>query len=167
MANETQPLKAGDLRVALDEEELIWMDRKRRTIFGLPWSFTRYSLTPSRLFIQTGFLTSHEDEIRLYRIKDISYTQSLAERIAGTGTLHIVSSDASTPQVLLHHIKNAKKVKAVLSQAVEVSRRENGVHTSELVGGPGPHRHPGDSGPSLGPELAPDRNGNGIDDRLE
>lgn len=167
MANDTQSLKAGELRVALDEEETIWMDRKRRTIFALPWSFTKYSLTPSRLFIQTGFLTTHEDEIRLYRVKDVSYSQSLAERIAGTGTLRIVSSDASTPEVLLHHIKNAKKVKAVLSQAIEVSRRENGVHTSEVVGGPGPYRHPGDGSQSLGPELAPDRNGNGIDDRLE
>lgn len=167
MPKNTQSLKAGELRVALDEEELLWMDRKRRTVFALPWSFTKYSLTPSRLFIQTGFLTSHEDEIRLYRIKDISYSQSLTERIAGTGTLHIVSSDASTPQVLLHHIKNAKKVKAVLSQAVEVSRRENGVHTSEVVGGNGPHHHPGDGCRSHGPELAPDRNGNGIDDRLE
>lgn len=167
MGKDAQALKAGELRVAMEEEETLWMDRKRRTVFALPWSFTKYSLTPSRLFIQTGFLTSREDEIRLYRIKDISYSQSLTERIAGTGTLHIVSSDASTPQVLLHHIKNAKKVKAVLSQAVEVSRRENGVHTSEVVGGPGPHLHPGDGGPSLGPELAPDRNGNGIDDRLE
>lgn len=166
MAKDTQTLKAGELRVALEEEETIWMDRKRRTIFGLPWSFTKYSLTPSRLFIQTGFLTAREDEIRLYRIKDVSYSQSLSERIAGTGTLHIVSSDASTPQVELRHVKNAKKVKAVLSQAIEVSRRENGVRTSEVVGGPGPH-HPGDGCQSLGPELAPDRNGNGIDDRLE
>jgi hypothetical protein len=152
----------------MQDEEILWMDRKRKTIFALPWSFTKYSLTPSRLFIQTGLFTAREDEVRLYRIKDISYTQSLGERFSNTGTLHVISSDATAPDIVLEHIKNAKKVKAVLSQAVEVSRRENGVRTSEVVGsgGPVPHVH-GEGCASLGPELAPDRNGNGIDDRLE
>jgi hypothetical protein len=158
-------LKAGQIRIAMEDEEILWMDRKRKTLFALPWSFTKYSLTPSRLFIQTGLFTAREDEIRLYRIKDISYTQSLGERLGGTGTLRIVSSDASMPDILLEHIKNAKKVKAVLSQAVEVSRRENGVRTSEVVGG-GIPPVPGNAA-SLGPEMVPDANGNGIDDRLE
>ncbi len=45
----------------------IWSDRKR--IFcGLPWTFTTYTLTSDRLFIETGMLGKHEDEVRLYRI---------------------------------------------------------------------------------------------------
>lgn len=172
MANDK--LRAGDIRVAMEEEEILWMDRKRVTIFALPWSFTKYELTPSKLVVTHGFLNQGEEEVRLYRIKDISYSQSLGERIGGTGTLRVVSTDATLPELVLCHIKNAKKVKEVLSQAVEVSRRVNGVRTSELIGGGGPP-HPGhdcgdpdlDGHPSLGPDLAPDLDGNGVPDHLE
>mgnify|MGYP000064782610 FL=1 len=50
---------------------IVWKDRKR-TLFGLPWSFTKYSLSDDRLFISTGFLSTKEDEVRLYRIMDIT-----------------------------------------------------------------------------------------------
>ena len=36
--------------------EYIWKDRKR-TIFGLPLSFTVYKLTEEKLIIETGFLS--------------------------------------------------------------------------------------------------------------
>lgn len=36
-------------------ENILWKDRKR-TLFGLPWSFTKYKLTEEKLIIQTGFL---------------------------------------------------------------------------------------------------------------
>ncbi len=154
-------LKNGELRVGLEDEEIIWKDRKRVTIFALPWSFTQYSLTASRLFIKKGFINYTEGEVRLYRIKDITYTQSLGERIGGTGTLKIISTDATTPALEVLHIKNARKVKDVLSQAVEVSRRENGVRASEIIGGAPGQR----GGGALGPEIFPDADGDGIDDR--
>ena len=40
-------------------EDLLWYDRKR-TFLGLPWSFTKYSLTEDRLFIESGFLSSED-----------------------------------------------------------------------------------------------------------
>lgn len=164
MANEKT--RCGDINVTMAEEQTLWMDRKRVTIFALPWSFTKYELTPSRLFISAGFLNRREDEIRLYRIRDVSYTQTLWERMANTGTLRILSTDASVPEIDLKHIKNARRVKDVLSQAIEVSRRKNGVRTSELMGGV--QAGDDDEGSSaLGPELTPDFNGNGVDDRLE
>lgn len=157
-------MRCGDINVAMEDEVTLWYDRKRVTIFALPWSFTKYELTPSRLILNVGLLNQREDEIRLYRIKDVSYSQTLMERIGGTGTLRIISTDASVPEIQLKHIKNARKVKDVLSQAIEVSRRENGVRTSELLGGtPGGS----DDSDSLGPDMMPDFNGNGVDDRLE
>lgn len=67
----------------------IWSDRKR--IFcGLPWTFTTYTLTSDRLFIETGMLGKHEDEVRLYRILDISLSRSLSQRIFGMGTISLL-----------------------------------------------------------------------------
>ena len=51
--------------------DYLWHDKKR-TLFGLPLSFTKYSLSEERLFIEKGFLNKQEDEVRLYRIMDIS-----------------------------------------------------------------------------------------------
>ena len=160
---------AGDIKVTIEEEKTIWYDRKRVTIFALPWSFTRYRLTHSKLILAKGFWTIREDEIRLYRIRDVAFTQTLGERMNGTGTLTIKSSDASVPEIKLIHIKNARKVKEIISQQVEICRRENGVHASELIGnGPVPHQHNENCDhDALGPEILPDVNGNGIPDSQE
>ena len=74
--------------------ELVWKDRKR-TFLGLPLSFTVYSLDGERLFIKTGVLNVNEDEVRLYRIKDISLRRSFGQRLLGLGTIHCCSSDAT------------------------------------------------------------------------
>ncbi len=164
-------IRTGEVRVQIADEEKIWMDRKRKTIFALPWSFTKYTLTASRLLVEKGFFTRTEEQIRLYRIKDVTYSQTFLERLGNTGTLCVKSSDASVPELHLEHIKNAKTIMNVLSQTVEVARRENGVRTSEIVGGSGGEGHHHGPGPmegaSLGPEMIPDADHDGIDDRLE
>lgn len=130
----TDKIKIGELRAEVPVEEAIWCDRKRVTIFALPWSFTKYTLTPSKLIVETGFLNKKEEEIRLYRIADISYSQSFGERISNTGTLLLSSNDVSSPVLPLEHIKNAKQVREVLSLQVEKARRAAKVRTSEMVG---------------------------------
>lgn len=56
----------------------VWKDRKR-TFLGLPWSFTRYELTEEKLIIETGLFGRKEEEIRLYRIMDITLHRPLAK----------------------------------------------------------------------------------------
>ena len=46
-------------------EKELWSDRKRVLFLGLPLSFTTYRLTSNRLFINSGFLTQKQDEVRL------------------------------------------------------------------------------------------------------
>ena len=59
----------------------LWQDRKR--VFGLPLSFTRYRLSEDRLFTSKGFLNVKDDEVLLYRIRDISTSRSLFQRLLG------------------------------------------------------------------------------------
>ena len=65
----------------------VWSDRKH-TLFGLPWSFTKYILTDEKLLIVKGLFRQTEDEIRLYRIFDMSLTRSLRDRLDRVGTIH-------------------------------------------------------------------------------
>ena len=57
-------------------KEILWKER-RRLWCGLPWTFTVYRLSSDRLYIKTGFFSLREDEVRLYRIKDVSLNLSL------------------------------------------------------------------------------------------
>ena len=49
--------------------EYIWKDKKR--YFGMPISFTRYAMSEDRLFTSVGFLNIKDDEVLLYRVRDI------------------------------------------------------------------------------------------------
>jgi len=71
-----------------DTVNYTWQDRKR-IIFGLPWSFTKYYLTEDKLLIRKGFLNTQEEEVRLYRIMDVTLKRSFGERLFGLGTIHV------------------------------------------------------------------------------
>ncbi len=112
--------------------DTIWQDRKR-TLFGLPLSFTKYSLTEERLFIERGFLNKNEDEVRLYRIMDISLSRSLGQRIFGVGTIRCCSADKTMKDFDIISIKNPKEVKEQLSELVEAQRDAKRVTNREFM----------------------------------
>ena len=112
--------------------EIIWKDRKR-TLFGLPLSFTKYSLTEDKLIIERGIFNSVEEEIRLYRILDFTLKRSFGERLFGLGTIHCCSADKSTPEFDIARIKDSQKVKNIISDAVEKSRAKNKVISREYI----------------------------------
>lgn len=127
-------LRAGTFNTEIPDEIVLWRDRKRRLFLGLPWSFTTYELTETKLRLGKGFFKKTEDDILLYRITDVSFFQTLGERLAGLGTLCVMSSDVSNPEAHLTHIKKARKVKELILQKVEEARKRSGVFTSEIVG---------------------------------
>lgn len=108
----------------------VWSDRKR-TLFGLPWSFTRYILTDEKLLIVKGFIKQTEEEIRLYRILDMSLSRGITERIDGVGTIHCCSSDKTASEFDIKRIKDSRKVKEMLSDLVEKQRISRGVTIRE------------------------------------
>ena len=115
-----------------NKKEMVWQDRKR-IIFGLPWSFTKYKLYDDKFQICTGFLSRKEEEIRLYRIMDLTLQKSLGQRIFGMGTIKVESADKTTPEFLIKNIKKPDTVRDLLSDKVEVARRKNRVSGREYM----------------------------------
>ncbi|MBE6569123.1 MAG: PH domain-containing protein [Ruminococcaceae bacterium] len=111
----------------------IWHDRKR-IFFGLPWTFTTYGLNENSLFIKRGIFNISEEEIRLYRILDITLKRSFWERLFGLGTLHLCTADKSTPEIDILHIPAPKEVRTLLSDKVEEARSERYVGVREFIG---------------------------------
>lgn len=112
-------------------EKELWSDRKR-TIFGLPISFTKYTLTDTRLIIKSGFLNIKEDEIMLYRITDITYKANIGERIFRVGKLMCDSADKSAANFIVGPIKEAVKVRDLLSDNVDEQRDKKRIRANEF-----------------------------------
>ncbi len=112
--------------------EYIWTDRKR-TIFGLPLSFTIYKLTGEKLLIETGFLSKKQEEIRLYRILDLTLNRPFGQRIFGLGTIHCCTGDKSTPEFDISKIKKSEYIKNLLSDMVEKQRDEKRIAAREFM----------------------------------
>ncbi len=111
--------------------EYIWKDRKR--YFGLPLSFTRYALSEDRLFLSVGFLNIKDDEILLYRVRDIDTNRSLWQRIFGVGTVTVMSSDKTMPNLVLKNIKDPVAVKELLHTQVEEMKLRRRVRVGEIM----------------------------------
>lgn len=114
------------------EQNLVWKDRKRIWC-GLPWTFTKYELSTDKLVIKTGFFNQNDDEVRLYRILDISLKRSLFQRIFGLGTIRCNSVDKTLKNFDITNIKNSERVKDQLSDLIEESRRSNRVSSREFM----------------------------------
>lgn len=115
-------------------EEILWKERKR-TLFGLPLSFTVYTLTEDILTVKTGFFNTKEEEIRLYRIMDITLNRTFEERIFGLGTIHCCSADKSTPEFDIKRIKRPREIRTLFSDLVENARNERYVGIREYMDG--------------------------------
>lgn len=113
--------------------DILWSDRKRLLFFGLPWTFTKYTLTPEKFIIDSGFLSTKEEEIRLYRIMDVTLECSLLQRIFGLGTIICDTVDKSTPKLYIQNVKKAKQVKELLSRTVEEERVKKRVSSREYM----------------------------------
>ena len=81
-----------------DEDEVKYCERKRLLFFGLPWTFTKYTITPSML------------------------TTTLLERIFGLGTITCYTGDVTNAELKLIHIRKSKEVKNYLLKASEAAR---------------------------------------------
>ena len=111
--------------------QYIWKDRKR--YFGMPISFTRYSLSEDRLFLSVGLLNIKDDEILLYRVRDIDTSRSLWQRLFGVGTVIVMSSDKSMPTLVLKNIKDPVAVKELIHQQVEEMKIRRRVRFGEIM----------------------------------
>ncbi len=108
----------------------IWKDRKRH--LGLPLSFTRYALSEDRLFLSVGFLNIKDEEVLLYRVRDISSSRSLGQRLLGVGTITVTSSDKSAPTLVLKNVRHPQEVKELLHSQVEQIKIQRRVRLNEI-----------------------------------
>lgn len=117
--------------------KILWKDRKR--FCGLPLSFTRYSIIEKpgqwiKVFCETGILSSHFEEIQMYRIEDFQLNETWTNKIWGVGSIIIKSSDRTAPVFEIKRVKEPYKVYELLTQLVAQDRRSRNFRWGEFSG---------------------------------
>jgi len=100
----------------------MFVERKRWVFLGLPWTFTKYTVTEDILTIDSGFLRTYENDCYMYKITDVELIVGFWERIVGLGTIKCITGDKSHPILMIQHIKNAKEIKNYILEESEKAR---------------------------------------------
>ena len=119
-----------------DVIKYIWTDKKR-TIFGLPISFTRYFLTEDKFITRKGFLSVEEDELDLYRVTDKKLVLPIGQRLFKCGTIIMHVKDIDTPIKEVKSIKAPRDVLALLDNHIKINRDRYRVRGRDMVGADG------------------------------
>ncbi len=86
-----------------------------------------YTLTNQRIIRKFGLMNRTTFEVELYRVKDVHLFEPLQLRLFGLGTIHLISSQKSSPVFELKAVNNAAELREELRHLVEHRRNEKGV----------------------------------------
>ena len=103
--------------------EIQFRERKRRLFFGLPFTFTVYTVGEDMITVSEGFLNKKENDCYMYKVQDVELLESLPQRIFGLGTVRCFTGDTTSPTLLIQNVKNARSVKNFILEASEKARR--------------------------------------------
>jgi uncharacterized membrane protein YdbT with pleckstrin-like domain len=94
------------------------------------WALTNahvYQLTSQRLIERSGLLSKDTQTLELYRVKDIAIEQPFLQRLFGRGRVVLMTSDRTTPRVVLSAIGEPQRVATIIREKVEHARVAKGV----------------------------------------
>jgi uncharacterized membrane protein YdbT with pleckstrin-like domain len=84
----------------------------------LRWRTTHYVVTSHRVMVRRGILSKSGKDITLSKITDVSFEQTLLDRIINAGSLRIESAGDS-PDELLHNIPQSNVVQQLINRLID------------------------------------------------
>ncbi len=101
-----------------------YQERKRWVFLGLPFTFTKYTIGEEVITINSGLLSTSENDCYMYKVQDVELQASLMERIFKLGTVVCYTGDTTHPNLRIEHIRNAKEIKDYILRTSEEARRK-------------------------------------------
>lgn len=99
----------------------------------LRWRTTHYVVTSHRVMVRRGILTKTGKDITLSKITDVSFEQSLLDRVIGSGSLHLESAGDS-PDEDLANIPHSNEVQQLVNRLVDEDDLRRRTHGRDLEG---------------------------------
>ena len=96
----------------------------------LRWRTTHYVVTSHRVMVRRGILAKSGKDITLSKITDVSFQQTLFDRIIRSGTLNIESAGDSADE-LLRNIPRSDEVQQLINRLIDEDARRRGGYTQE------------------------------------
>ena len=115
------------------EDDCIWSGKKR-TLFGLPLSFTTYILTNTKFIVRKGLFSLSEDEFDLYKLMDKQLRLPFSERLFGCGTIILTVRNNNHHTETVKCIKEPRKVLKLIDTAAEKERDKYRVKGRDIIG---------------------------------
>lgn len=123
-----------------------WLNLSCLLILPIPWALVRWvqrrnhriEITTERLRLRTGIFTRRNEELELYRVRDLTFEEPMVLRLFGAGTLILTTSDSTTPTLVLQGIPSDPALRDRLRAAVEQCRDRKRSRVTEWGSGPAP-----------------------------
>lgn len=119
----------------------------------LRWRSTHYVVTSHRVMVRRGIINKTGKDITLSKITDVSFNQTLFDRVIRSGSLHIESAGDS-PDEQLNNIPNSNVVQQLINRLID----EDDLRRRSIIGR-GPMSRAGDqieeNATSAGDERGP------------
>jgi len=124
-------------KFSIDDETVVFKERKRWVFLGLPWSFTKYTVKPGVVTINKGFFSTSEDDCYMYKIQDVKLQRSFGERLVGLSTIVCYTGDVTNPELVLKHVKHGKEIKSYILTTSEEARMKRRTLNTQDIGAHG------------------------------
>jgi uncharacterized membrane protein YdbT with pleckstrin-like domain len=88
---------------------------------------TKYRLTSRTIDVEEGVFSRRIETLQLWRVRDVTFEQSLTQRMLGVATVRVVAHDDTSPQLLLGGLQDGRRVFEELKVAVDLARQTRNV----------------------------------------
>ena len=92
----------------------------------------KYYLTSQRLIHETGLLKRVTDRMEVIDIDDVTFEQGFVERMLGVGSIKIISSDRTHPELWMRGIENVRHVATLIDDVRRKERRKRALHIEAI-----------------------------------
>lgn len=94
-------------------------------------SAKNYKITDQRIIITEGILSRKENEVELFRVRDLSVKQGIMQKMFNVGDITVRSAEVSQSTLFIKGIENAYEIREQLRNSMLQSRKDNNVRISE------------------------------------
>ena len=113
-----------------------FVERKRWLFFGLPFTFTKYTIKEDMITISSGLLKTVENDCYMYKVQDVEHSATLIEKLFKIGTVICYTGDTTHPKLVLEHIRNSKTIKEfILKESEEARMKRRTVNMLDIGSG--------------------------------
>jgi hypothetical protein len=91
-----------------------------------------YLLTTQRFIHKEGILRQVSDRIEVIDMDDVTYEQTIIDRMLSVGTIRITSSDRSHPKLSLRGIDDVQRIADLIDDVRRKERRKRSLHIETI-----------------------------------